>query len=292
MTWAIKNTPVNIIWKNRMYKYPDFLCIGTQKAGTTWLFEQFRQHPHIWMPPIKELHYFDHLFCEENKKWTPWHIEQTVSRIIKYHAKTPKIDFEYINYVSSLASGKMFDEQWYGKAFDRKAADNKTTGDITPEYCTIGEEGIRYVSSLLNNPKIIWLVREPVSRALSQLKMNVSRVFGTQPLAVDTWMQYAKHSSIINRGELSVYIPQWEEVFGQDKILYLSYKDISRDPLKLLHTAESFLGVPEFNKYSSTGKVIHEGIKIDIPPTVIEYLTEKLQDEVEFLSHKFDKSFF
>ena len=39
--------------------YPDFLGIGAQKAGTTWLHTNLRPHPQIWMPPIKELHYLD-----------------------------------------------------------------------------------------------------------------------------------------------------------------------------------------------------------------------------------------
>jgi len=273
-----------------MYRYPDFLCIGTQKAGTTWLFEQFRQHPQIWMPPIKELHYFDHLFCEENRKWTKWHIEQSAARIIKWHANNKKIDFEIINYISSLAIGSLFDEEWYGKAFDRKVAINKTIGDITPEYCAIGKDGIRYVSELLNNPKIIWLIREPVSRALSQLRMNVSRVYGAQPISEDIWMQYAKHSSIINRGNLSLYIPQWEEVFPNN-ILFLFYKDIARDPFGLLQTAEIFLGVPHFNNYSSPDKVIHAGVKADVPVVVVEYLTKQLEGEIDFLKAKFGELF-
>lgn len=37
----------------------DFLGIDAQRAGTTWLWKKLRQHPAIWMPPIKELHYFD-----------------------------------------------------------------------------------------------------------------------------------------------------------------------------------------------------------------------------------------
>src|SRR2546430_11566837 len=37
---------------------PDFLCIGAQKGGTTWLYRQLYSHPDFWMPPIKELEYF------------------------------------------------------------------------------------------------------------------------------------------------------------------------------------------------------------------------------------------
>ncbi len=37
---------------------PDFLVIGAQKAGTTWLHHNLRLHPQIWMPE-GEVHYFD-----------------------------------------------------------------------------------------------------------------------------------------------------------------------------------------------------------------------------------------
>lgn len=38
---------------------PDFLIVGAQKAGTTWLYRNLLLHPQIWMPKEKELHYFD-----------------------------------------------------------------------------------------------------------------------------------------------------------------------------------------------------------------------------------------
>ena len=39
--------------------FPDFLVIGGQKCGTTWLQDNLEQHPQIWLPPTKEVHYFD-----------------------------------------------------------------------------------------------------------------------------------------------------------------------------------------------------------------------------------------
>src|SRR5690242_15668363 len=37
---------------------PDFLCIGVQKAGTTWLYENLKMHSGIFMPDKKEIDYF------------------------------------------------------------------------------------------------------------------------------------------------------------------------------------------------------------------------------------------
>jgi hypothetical protein len=42
---------------------PDFLGIGAQKAGTTWLYENLRRHPELFLPETKELHYFDQQFA-------------------------------------------------------------------------------------------------------------------------------------------------------------------------------------------------------------------------------------
>lgn len=38
---------------------PDFLCVGASRAGTTSLHDILRQHPHIYLPPMKESHFFD-----------------------------------------------------------------------------------------------------------------------------------------------------------------------------------------------------------------------------------------
>jgi hypothetical protein len=37
----------------------DFLGIGAQKAGTTWLYEMLRRHPDITFPAGKEVHFWD-----------------------------------------------------------------------------------------------------------------------------------------------------------------------------------------------------------------------------------------
>lgn len=37
----------------------DFLGIGAQKAGTTWLYEMLRQHPQVLFPAGKEIHFWD-----------------------------------------------------------------------------------------------------------------------------------------------------------------------------------------------------------------------------------------
>ena len=37
---------------------PDFLCVGTQKGGTTYLYELLKRHPQVFLAEPKEQHFF------------------------------------------------------------------------------------------------------------------------------------------------------------------------------------------------------------------------------------------
>lgn len=37
----------------------DFIVVGPPHTGTTWLHERMAEHPGLWRPPVKEIHYFD-----------------------------------------------------------------------------------------------------------------------------------------------------------------------------------------------------------------------------------------
>lgn len=41
---------------------PNFLYIGIARAGSTWLFDMLRKHPEIYVPPAKDIYYFDQYY--------------------------------------------------------------------------------------------------------------------------------------------------------------------------------------------------------------------------------------
>lgn len=45
-----------------MSRKPNFIYIGTSKAGSTWLFDLLSRHPDIFMTPAKGLYFFDRHF--------------------------------------------------------------------------------------------------------------------------------------------------------------------------------------------------------------------------------------
>ena len=52
---------------------PDFLGIGVQKGGTTWLYENLRNHPEIFMPRVKEIQYFNEIYVPRHRTWIGGH---------------------------------------------------------------------------------------------------------------------------------------------------------------------------------------------------------------------------
>jgi len=38
---------------------PDFICIGPENTATTWLFRVLKEHSQVWLPPYKELRFWN-----------------------------------------------------------------------------------------------------------------------------------------------------------------------------------------------------------------------------------------
>jgi len=277
-----------------MNHLPSFLCIGTQKAGTSWLYEQLRYHPDIWLPPFKELHYFDHLYCKSSRSWSRWHIRQSVSNAIRNHVQYNQgtLDFVYIRYLTNIATGPVFSEAWYEQVFQRKAAAGKILGDITPEYCTISEEGIAYVQRFLGKVKIIWIIRDPVDRALSQLKMNADRQgFSMESSLVSDWLELAAAEDISNRGDYLTYLPRWERFFGPDELLFIPFRRIAEEPQEVLRKIEAFLGASEWDDYPSPWKKIYATKRLSLPDEITAYFQTQFKPQYDFLASRFDGEF-
>lgn len=47
---------------------PNFLYIGPNKAGSTWIYENLNRHPQVYLSPAKELHYFD-IYYHLGEEW-------------------------------------------------------------------------------------------------------------------------------------------------------------------------------------------------------------------------------
>src|SRR4029450_1013981 len=135
---------------------PDFLCIGAHKGGTTWLYQQLDWHPDFWMPPVKELHYFDQL--------------GRVQRASPPRCRDER-DLRFLVQIKSLSSEPHMDLENYARLFEPKGS--LLSGDISPNYSTLSNDVIRRVVRYFPKLKVIFLARDPVERVWSHLSMEV-----------------------------------------------------------------------------------------------------------------------
>src|SRR3954453_13745340 len=96
---------------------PDFLCIGAHKAGSTWLYQQLDSHPDFWMPPVKELHYFDEL--------------SRIPSVASARARDER-DRRFLESIKCLSERSHIDLEGYASLFETKGF--LLSGDITPAY--------------------------------------------------------------------------------------------------------------------------------------------------------------
>jgi hypothetical protein len=227
---------------------PDFICIGMQKAGTIWLYEQIGNHPDIWQPPIKELHAL-----------TSNPTERTVSGFMRRHDGGPDrlnelrlergrraLDEADIAFVRTLAT--MTDKpprlDTYAELFAPKR--ERLSGDITPGYSSLNVDTIKMVAETFPETRIVFLAREPVDRAWSYVSMNMRRKNPDREtsLRIDDWasleaMFTERKASI--RSHPSAIVRRWRPHFG-DRLGLFFFDDLRDDAYALRRRVGAFIG--------------------------------------------------
>lgn len=260
---------------------PGALCIGAQKAGTSWLAQMLGQHPQVWIPPFKEVQYFNHLFIPAHRRWIGWHYRQKPQEIRDRHAKRavpmpPDLDA----YLNGVTCGKMFHNQWYKRVF-APAPPAAMPMDFTPEYSTLPDEGVDYVADFLPRAKVIYLIRHPVDRAISQLRMNLHRE-GRRPESLPDWLTEMDNPVLHERGDYATYLPRWQARYPD--MLVLPFGRIARDPQAVMDAVEGYLGIGPWSYGNIAEKVFANSNPASPPPEAIAALEDRMAPQLAFLT--------
>ncbi|MCF3973808.1 sulfotransferase family protein [Paracoccus salsus] len=269
---------------------PRIIGIGAQKAGTSWLSEMLAQHPKIWTPPFKEVQFFNHRFVPEHRQWLPWHYRRSKENLIRRHiAKGTPISPEMATYLAQITTGRMFTERWYRGIFAPAPAGTWPI-DITPEYSTLPDEGVDFVRDFLPQAQFIYIIRHPVDRAISQLKMNLKRR-GHVPASVEEWLAEVEDPVLMDRGDYAAYLPRWQARFGPDRLLVLPFGRIARDPSGVMRDVEAFLNLPAAEYQGLNKKVFAAPGGLSVPAEARAALRARLEPQFDFLGRAMSAQF-
>ena len=206
---------------------PDFLCIGAHKAGSTWLYQQLDSHPDFWMPPVKELHYFDQL--------------SRVQRTTHPRCRDDR-DRRFLERLKSLSAEPGIDLKNYGRLFESKAS--LFSGDISPNYSTLSDEVIREIVGYFPNLKVIFLARDPVERVWSHLSMEVSyrQIEPFDPTDINEVDRNLSRRGLLLRSYPSAIVARWKRIVEPKQFRVYFFDDLQNDPAELRRSVLSFLG--------------------------------------------------
>lgn len=200
---------------------PDFLLIGAQKAGTTWLWRMLEPHPGTDLPEKKEIHFFGG--SENYRKGKQW----------------------YYNHFAALDSSKVIGEASTTYLYDAVPFWHNPSDLLEVDHSlpTIPE----LITTELPDIKILVILRDPVWRAVSAYKhwMRKNRTGTISPRLglKKTAIRYPK-MRILECGFYTRYLKLWKEFVDPERMLVLVFEeDVVKSPEKTLPRVYDFLGL-------------------------------------------------
>jgi hypothetical protein len=254
--------------------YPDFLCIGAQKAGTGWLWKNLSAHPDVWMPQVKEIHYFDqkallgrqrltaNLFHSQNEhvRWR----RQFSWRVRSYRRERSlaalRWDLRYFF--------RRPDDAWYASLF--RPAGERVKGEVTPSYCILSAEEVRKVYELMPEARILFFMRQPIERAWSGA-MDFKRATGSRDEGV---LRNLGAAASRLRTDYLRALDVWSSHYPEEQIFVGFLEDIHFRPEEMLARIYSFLGVGPAPPAPFAGERVNRGPSSTIPGPVVAQLAE------------------
>ncbi|MEO1658143.1 MAG: sulfotransferase [Pseudomonadota bacterium] len=215
-----------------------FLGVGVPKAGTSWLHAQLKRHPEVWVPPLKELHFWD-LPRLPNAEFYRLTRNVRLKNAIERGASE-----EVIGWHRRHALGHETIE-WYRSLFSPEAG-HRAYGEITPNYASLPYEDLVKIRNTFPDAKVFCVLRDPVDRVVSNIRFKIGRGKHQLRTALRDPGHFAEAAQLDGGLELSRYevlLPKLDSVFGEN-LLVIFYEDLfSEDGQTVLDSLHTFLGV-------------------------------------------------
>lgn len=185
----------------------DFLVVGAEKCGTTWLADMLKQHPQVFVPEEKELHYFNRKFVEFP-------------------------DLDNYNFDKPL--------EWYLSYF-KQASPDQVKGEICPSYLW-DEKAAGRIYDFNPQIKIMILLRNPIEPTFSAYRFYVQRglIRSDFKRALKKYGDY-----LLIRSSYYRQVKRYFDLFPSQNVRIMLHDDLRADSAVFLASVEQFLGVSE-----------------------------------------------
>ena len=211
---------------------PNFILAGPPKAGTTSLHQYLRQHPQVYMNPIKEPTFFGvtDLRTRDDYRTT---VEREREPLQAYLAGP------------QLQPAQFWVTEWddYVKMF-RNVRDQIAIGEGSVSYFWM-PSAARAMRSKLPDTRLIFLLRDPADRLVAWYMMNLRR----EPrLTFRDWFARTTNGGpergpAVEAGRFATHLQRFFEIFPREQIRVYLYDSLRADTQAVLRDLLTFLGV-------------------------------------------------
>ena len=251
------------------------LCMGAQKSGTTWLYSQLSQLPNFQPGLNKEYHVLSSIHLKECS-----HIRNNIFE----RSDTNELDNARVKFIKNIFS--------YYDHFSNLLTDEKNlTGDFTPAYSGLSSTVLSNIKNHFDargvQVKVIFLMREPVTRLESNLRM-LRRDWGVNKdlkTSLDYMYSHINQPEDFMRSNYKSIVNNIDSVFDKNDIYYGFYETMfnaneTNKILDFLNITDFSLDTKVYVNKSERGSFLYE--RKDV-----EYFREQYEDRYEFVKNRF-----
>jgi hypothetical protein len=256
-------------------RFPDFLIIGPQRTGTTWIHENLRDHPDILWPREKEIFYFSRLKTPEHPKFVSadldWYLAQFRDPVWLRAVKT----------VLSLRSS-------------RSLYRPRVRGEATASYAAMDRDVIEEIVVLNPGIRAIMMIRNPIDRAWSHAKKDLVRNRGRrfEDVAEREFEEFFRDPYQLRCAQYGKNYDNWSSCLADGNLFVGKFDDVAVRPVQLLGEICRFLGVRDERRY--LGRAVDRPVNPTgaepIPERYRAVLSRLLAGELEEIERRFQLS--
>lgn len=147
-------------------------------------------------------------------------------------------------------------------------------GDKTTMYSYKAECAAR-IKDVLKNPKLIWILRDPVLRTFSHYNHKKKQGLESRPFqeVVNSYIS-GNQEEIIDRSVYSRQVKRYLEYFGKEDILFIDFDTLISHPKDVLQRFANFLGLETKSEIYNLNNAHQNETRLPIFP-LLERLASK-----------------
>jgi hypothetical protein len=224
-------------------RLPNFFLAGVPKTGTTSLYHYLRQHPDIYMSPLKEPTFFSQEARPEN------HTAEEQERIGRQSLQLR--ENLQAGVFDNLYRGIVTRWEDYLKLF-ADAKDEHAVGEASLSYLW-SRTAAKEIAAVIPDAKFMLILRHPAERAFSEYVHQLSD--GHVSHSFEHHLRRARQSDrkmsayypFLEFGEYAEQLERLFSYFPREQVRIWIYEDTLREPHQFRRQVFEFLGVdPEF----------------------------------------------